>query len=680
MKAPLPGNTKKGFATLEILIAFTILILSMTAVIVVAFSNQSVSVDTQTSSEALARAEAQLEQTRVAGLQDFSSVVSKAGTTEQSGPIAYTKKLDVADLTPYSKQATSTVSWTSAGRLLSVILSTILTDPIGASGGSKCSPTLTGDWTAPQIYGYTDFSSSAGATGVSVAGTKAYVTSDPSSPGTDDFFAVDVSSAGPGQTSLPIAGHFSTGLGLTDVKAVGKYAYVAADSATFQLLVIDISDPTALATSKIVKKIDVTAAGDPAIGHTLFYANNKIYLGLSTSTGKELHIFDVSADRANPVEVGSGYEVGATINDIVVKNNIAYLTTTGSNQLLALNVTNPASPTPVGTYSSVTPPFGQSLALDNATTLYFGRTGPNVNPKFLAFDTGNLSTPKWTMDMSKQSGIYTEVLRSNLLFMTTADPNDGLQIWDIGSASASVPPVRHDTSSLNIQQSSTAGTDCFGNLLYIGQRSQRALQVIGPYVPNLYVMSNSGDIAAVQGASGSNTISATLVSGIPQSTSFAISGLPTGATATFNPTSCTVSCGTTLTITTSLTTPTNTYPITVTGAGGVTTTFNLVVSAAFDYSLTPNPTSITTSVNSTFSDTVTVTKTAGSAAPVTVTVTNTPNKVIVNSITPASCTPNNTCTVIISFTANPGAKSGAITVTGTSQTFTHTATINLTVN
>jgi len=650
----------------------------MTAVIVVAFSNQSVSVDTQTSSEALARAEAQLEQSRVAGLQEFSSVVSKAGVTEQSGPIAYTKKLDVADLTPYSKQATSTVSWTSAGRLLSVILSTILTDPIGASGGSKCSPTLTGDWTAPQIYGYADFPSSAGATGVSVEGTKAFVTSDPSSPGTDDFYAIDVGSAGPGQTSLPILGHFSTGLGLTDVKAVGKYAYVTSDSATFQLLVIDISDPANLAVNKIVAKKDVTAAGDTAVGNTLFYANKKIYLGLTISTGKEFHIIDVS-NPAAPVEIGPGYEVGAAVNSIVVKNNIAYLATAANNEIIALNVTDPANITLVGTYNSATL-TGQSLALDNATSLYFGRIGGAGNPKLLAFDTGSLSTPKWSMNMSSQSGIYTEVLRSNLLFMTTADPNDGLQIWDIGNASASLPPVRHDTSPLNIQQSSTAGTDCFGNLLYVGQRSQRALQVIGPYVPNLYVMTNSGDIAAVQGASGSNTISATLLSGIPQNTSFAISGLPPGATATFNPTSCTVSCGTTLTITTTLLTPTGSSLITVTGAGGVTTSFNLVVNSAFDYSFTPNPTNISTTVNSTFTDTVTVTKTAGSTAPVTITVTGTPNKVTVNSITPASCTPNNTCTVTISFKANSGAKSGTITVTGTSQTFTHTATINLTVN
>lgn len=96
-----------------------------------------------------------------------------------------------------------------------------------------------------------------------------------------------------------------------------------------------------------------------------------------------------------------------------------------------------------------------------------------------------------------------------------------------------------------------------------------------------YSLSNSGDISVIRGASGSTTITATLVSGTPQPVSFAASGLPTGATAAFSPASCTPTCSSTLSITTSGSTPTGTFPITVTGTPlGRTTTFNLIVNPA----------------------------------------------------------------------------------------------------
>jgi hypothetical protein len=63
---------------------------------------------------------------------------------------------------------------------------------------------------------------------------------------------------------------------------------------------------------------------------------------------------------------------------------------------------------------------------------------------------------------------------------------------------------------------------------------------------------------------------------------FTVSGLPTGATASFTPTSCSPTCTSTLTLTTTAATTPGTYPITVTATGGGathTTAFNVVVGA-----------------------------------------------------------------------------------------------------
>src|SRR3989344_4630557 len=97
MKAELTGNLKRGASTLELLIAFAVLTLSITAGILVIFGNQVVSVDTETNSEALARAEAMLEKARADSRNDFSSVVS-ASSTEHSGALSYTKTLTVIDI------------------------------------------------------------------------------------------------------------------------------------------------------------------------------------------------------------------------------------------------------------------------------------------------------------------------------------------------------------------------------------------------------------------------------------------------------------------------------------------------------------------------------------------------------------------------------------------------------
>src|SRR5262245_21548426 len=94
-----------------------------------------------------------------------------------------------------------------------------------------------------------------------------------------------------------------------------------------------------------------------------------------------------------------------------------------------------------------------------------------------------------------------------------------------------------------------------------------------------YTLASSAGITVTQGGAGSNTVTATLVSGATQPVSFAASGLPTGASAGFSPGACSPTCSTTLTISTSASTPTGTFPIMVTGSPlGRTTSFTLVVS------------------------------------------------------------------------------------------------------
>src|SRR5258708_3184468 len=141
-----------GVSTLEMLIAFAVLILCTSAAVLVSFGSQSTSVDTQTDSEATLKAQAQVEDARALSRQDFI-LVNSITTTTDADP-TYQKSVDVTlpdPLDPDTKKVTSNVVWSTAGRSLAVHFSTLLTNPLA---GGACSQSLVGDWKNPQHYDF----------------------------------------------------------------------------------------------------------------------------------------------------------------------------------------------------------------------------------------------------------------------------------------------------------------------------------------------------------------------------------------------------------------------------------------------------------------------------------------------------------------------------------------------
>jgi hypothetical protein len=86
------------------------------------------------------------------------------------------------------------------------------------------------------------------------------------------------------------------------------------------------------------------------------------------------------------------------------------------------------------------------------------------------------------------------------------------------------------------------------------------------------------------------TVSTTAVGGFAGTVSLSVSGLPTGATPTFNPASVSAGSSSTLTVATTSSTPTGSYPLTITGTSGSitqTATVTLVVTANYTMAVTP---------------------------------------------------------------------------------------------
>jgi hypothetical protein len=149
-------------------------------------------------------------------------------------------------------------------------------------------------------------------------------------------------------------------------------------------------------------------------------------------------------------------------------------------QLWKIDISDSANPTVLQKFFPGTANWvGQSAALSKTTSdIFLGRiydVGAN-DVDLYALNSADLSAaPLDTVTQTWDDGFSRMVVRSGLLFASNNQPNLGFQVWDVSD-----PTNMTMHGTLNIQQASTAGMDCEGNYIFIGQRSNRALQIIGP--------------------------------------------------------------------------------------------------------------------------------------------------------------------------------------------------------
>jgi kumamolisin len=203
--------------------------------------------------------------------------------------------------------------------------------------------------------------------------------------------------------------------------------------------------------------------------------------------------------------------------------------------------------------------------------------------------------------------------------------------------------------------------------------------------PTFTLSASPASVSVVQGNSGSSTITSTVVDGFSSAVALTASGLPTGVTATFSPTSITGSGTSSLTLAVASTTATGTYTITVTGTGGgitQTATVSLTVTSnvAAGFTLTASPTSLsvtqrtsgsvalTTAVSGSFDSAIALSA-SGEGSGVTV------------SFSKTSIAAPGSGTSTMTLKASRSATTGTFTVTvkATGGGITHTVPITLTI-
>ncbi len=199
--------------------------------------------------------------------------------------------------------------------------------------------------------------------------------------------------------------------------------------------------------------------------------------------------------------------------------------------------------------------------------------------------------------------------------------------------------------------------------------------------PDFSLSASLASATVSAGTSASYTVSVATSGGFSSSVSLGVSGLPTGATASFSPPSLTGSGNSTLSISTSSSTPAGTYTLTITAQGGglthtttVTLTIQALATPGFSIGVSPGSSNIKAG-NST-SYTVTITGTGGFSSSVSLSVSGLPGGASA-SFNPAAISGSGSSTLKITSLSSTPRGTYSLTLTGASGSVTHTASVSL---
>jgi hypothetical protein len=270
----------------------------------------------------------------------------------------------------------------------------------------------------------------------------------------------------------------------------------------------------------------------------------------------------------------------------------------------------------------------------------------------------------------------------------------------------------HTVTSIKIKEPVAGATDGSFNLVASSSTSPfdfTFTPTVGKHAYYIYVTLNSGDemwsapiwidegtspdyaisatpasVAVTPGGSATSTATVTPSGGFTGAVTLSVSGLPAGVTASFNPASVTTSGNSTLTVATTASTPTGSFPLTITGTSGTlahSTTVTLAVNAAGggDFALSATPSSRSVSAPSSTTYTIKATPSGGFTGAVALSISGLPSG-ITASFSPTSVTGSGTSTLQVTGTCSATSGTIKLTITGTSGSLSHSITVTLTVD
>jgi hypothetical protein len=517
-------HSPTGFSTIEILIAFAVGIIFLSAAMMIAFSDptltkqvslnngQSVALDTMLDNGGLYRATNNIGSTTKKLAENWNALFSQS--TDTTSGTSYTNIPTVTDISPCMKQITDATGWNALGnRSRGITFGTTLSNMSIAKalgpGGCDPTPLTPNSWDNPANTGW-DISASqmsgngSGIAATSISGTPyVFITSwENGNPNKPDLWPVNISN----QTSPALLTALNTGKGLKGIAIAGTYAYLIQNDSTNQLQVVDVSNPTNLSTSSIKAQSTLPNMTSAVIPNAITYYNGYIYIGTpyvafgSALQNHELHIYCVNdpsilnCSPSTPKWMGS-YNVNHNVSDISIEQRMvsgtmktyAFLATSDSTggypELTILDVTAPAtSITLAGSLNLPSDLYGTSVyALGNR--VYLGRQrATGTNNDFYVLDISNgVSTPtilkQKKLGLNPNTAVTKILVHGNLAFLLTSDSNAPFQVWDVITNPTNIVAVNPlCTNTINLPVSS--GLAYKNDTVYIVNQNQAAMNTI----------------------------------------------------------------------------------------------------------------------------------------------------------------------------------------------------------
>ncbi len=255
----------------------------------------------------------------------------------------------------------------------------------------------------------------------------------------------------------------------------------------------------------------------------------------------------------------------------------------------------------------------------------------------------------------------------------------------VGLAVTNGPPLAwYDNTNGEIGDICNAqqGTITANGTTYVVQQEFSNAQQNCTLTPNDFSISASpNSLSVAQGASGTSTIATVVASGGASTVSLAVTGLPSGANASFSPTSVTAGASSMLTVNAGTAAP-GVYSLTVTGKEGIethTATVSLTITAGVvdDFSILASPNSLSVVQGASGTSSISTAVVSGVAGTVSLAAIGLPSGASA-SLSPTSVTAGGSSVLTVNAgTAAPGVY--AIAVTGVEGSMSHSADISLTV-
>lgn len=184
---------------------------------------------------------------------------------------------------------------------------------------------------APTLAKSVSFTGTAAARGVYINGNYAYVVrASDTTTGANEFNVVNITTP----ASASVVGGYNNNIQMNEVYASGNYAYVATSSTTAEMLVINVTTPTA-PTLGATYNPSTTLAANTVNGY-----GNTVWLGMSTT----LDAINVTTPTS-PARLGT-FTAAGTINDIKLDSTGQYAflgTSSTTGEIQIVNTATPAS-------------------------------------------------------------------------------------------------------------------------------------------------------------------------------------------------------------------------------------------------------------------------------------------------------------------------------------------------